>query len=78
MRLPAAGVHGAEWRDPQGNLHRVELDAGLLAQVGQRLESALADHPDLLLERKSVAFALHYRQAPEKEAMARELAEGIA
>ncbi|MEH3022286.1 MAG: trehalose-phosphatase [Pseudomonas oryzihabitans] len=76
--LPAAGVHGAEWRDPQGEIHRVTLDAELLAQVGARLETALAEHPDLLLERKSVAFALHYRQAPDKEALVRELAEGIA
>lgn len=78
LQLPAAGVHGAEWRDPQGEIHRVTLDAAVLAQVGARLEAALADHPDLLLERKSVAFALHYRQAPDKEALVRELAEGIA
>ena len=78
LHLPAAGVHGAEWRDPQGEVHRVTLDESLLAQVRERLEAALAPHPDLLLERKSVAFALHYRQAPEKEALVRELAEGIA
>ncbi|KUM43658.1 trehalose-phosphatase [Pseudomonas sp. EpS/L25] len=78
LRLPAAGVHGAEWRDPQGELHRVTLDGEVLAQVGQRLEAVLGDHPDLLLERKSVAFALHYRQAPEKEALVHELAAGIA
>jgi len=78
LHLPAAGVHGAEWRDPDGEIHRVTLDADLLAQVREHLEAAMAPHPELLLERKSVAFALHYRQAPEKESLVRELAEGIA
>ncbi|WP_295516284.1 trehalose-phosphatase [uncultured Pseudomonas sp.] len=78
LQLPAAGVHGAEWRDPDGEIHRVTLEPDLLAQVREHLEAALALHPELLLERKSVAFALHYRQAPEKEALVRELAEGIA
>jgi trehalose 6-phosphate phosphatase len=36
-----------------------------------RLEAFVARHPGLRIERKSVAVAIHYRQAPELEAQVR-------
>ncbi|WP_043238406.1 trehalose-phosphatase [Stutzerimonas azotifigens] len=66
--LPGAGIHGTERRDAAGRLHRLGLDEALLAQVGAELERACALLPGVRLEGKGVAFALHYRQAPEREA----------
>jgi trehalose 6-phosphate phosphatase len=65
LRLPAAGVHGAERRNAAGEislltihpLQRVEEAALLLAQR----------HPPLRVEVKRGSVALHYRQAPELE-----------
>jgi trehalose 6-phosphate phosphatase len=66
LQLPAAGVHGAERRDTAGHWHR--LTAPALEGVMGPLQALCAQHPGLLLERKSVALALHYRLAPALEA----------
>jgi len=66
LQLPAAGVHGAERRDAQGNWQRLPTPA--LDTVLDPLQALCAAHPGLLLERKSVAVALHYRLAPALEA----------
>jgi trehalose 6-phosphate phosphatase len=66
LQLPAAGVHGAERRDTAGRWHR--LPAPALEAVLGPLQALCAAHPGLLLERKSVALALHYRLAPALEA----------
>jgi trehalose 6-phosphate phosphatase len=65
LRLPAAGVHGAERRSFNGDLTLVHTHP--LEHVEQ-VASALADrHPGLRLEVKRGSLALHYRQAPELE-----------
>jgi trehalose 6-phosphate phosphatase len=66
LRLPAAGVHGAERRRADGRWHR--LPAPVLDEVLPALRALCAAHPGLLLEEKSSAIALHYRQAPALEA----------
>lgn len=63
LKLPLAGVHGAERRDGKGNLHRVMLPAEAAASLQQTLEHGMAAMPGALLEDKGMAFALHYRQA---------------
>lgn len=78
LRLPAAGVHGAERRSASGELCNLALDQRLLHQVGEELQRACAAHPGLLLESKGVAFALHFRLAPELEPIARDLADAFA
>lgn len=75
LQLPAAGVHGTERRTAEGRTVRLELDAQRLRQIHQDLAEACARFPGLLLENKQVAFALHFRQAPELESRVRELAE---
>lgn len=75
LRLPAAGVHGAERRSADGELRNLALDSALFETIGQALATACAQHPGLLLENKTIAFALHYRLAPELEDIARVLAE---
>ncbi|TLX54722.1 trehalose-phosphatase [Stutzerimonas nosocomialis] len=78
LRLPAAGVHGAERRGIDGTLHHLKLDTQALARIEQELTAACRSYPGLMLENKGVAFALHYRQAPELEPQVRELAEDFA
>lgn len=78
LRLPAAGVHGAERRDAEGREIRLVDDPATLARIGAELEEACAPYPELRVENKGVAFALHYREAPERESIARYLAESFA
>lgn len=78
LQLPAAGVHGAERRDATGELRNLALDNQALARIQRELQQACSEHPGLHLENKSVAFALHFRQAPELEEVARTLAEDFA
>lgn len=62
LRLPAAGVHGVERRDADG---RTRVQAGAPpADVIYAVERLVARYPELRLERKPSAFALHYREAP--------------
>jgi trehalose 6-phosphate phosphatase len=78
LRLPAAGVHGAERRRADGELECLELDLAALDGVEEELQAACAAYPALRLENKRIAFALHYREAPELAAVARGIGESFA
>jgi len=67
--LPCAGVHGAERRDAGGGRH--EPGVAPVQSVLAPLEALALQHPGLRLERKSASVALHYRLAPELEALCR-------
>ena len=75
LQLPAAGVHGAERRTATGELQNLALDNEVLDAIQRELAQACAEHPGLSLENKGVAFALHFRLAPELEETARHVAE---
>ncbi len=75
LKLPLAGVHGAERRDAEGNLHRVQLADETAQPLQQMLEEKMSTLPGTLLESKGMAFALHYRQAMEFQQQVQELAE---
>lgn len=77
FRFPLAGVHGAERRDINGNTHVVTLPADLMTLLHQALEQALAKMPGTELEPKGMAFALHYRLAPEYEQQVLQLAQTL-
>ncbi|MBD5754764.1 trehalose-phosphatase, partial [Citrobacter freundii] len=77
FRFPLAGVHGAERRDINGQTHIVHLPEGIEREAGALLHAALVTLPGTTLETKGMAFALHYRQAPEHEAALITLAERI-
>ena len=67
LRLPVAGVHGAERRAGDGTItlmstHPLEL-------VEQAALALAAQHTQLRVENKRGSIALHYRQAPELEAL---------
>lgn len=75
LRLPAAGVHGAERRTAKGEMQSLAIDHDVFSRIERELTQACTKHPGLTLENKTVAFALHYRLAPELEEIARALAE---
>lgn len=67
LRLPLACEHGALYRlgsSRAGGAHAIDLAAVLGA-----LRPLVASHPELLVEVKSAGIALHYRQAPQLEAL---------
>jgi len=68
LSLPAAGLHGAERRNASGLVTR--LPQADLGQVVAELQALAALHAGLLVEPKPGAVALHYRLAPECEALA--------
>ncbi|HSV47498.1 MAG TPA: trehalose-phosphatase [Ramlibacter sp.] len=67
LQLPAAGVHGAERRRADGLLELLATHPLELVEDAART-LALA-HPALRVEIKRGSVALHYRQAPELEAL---------
>ncbi len=70
LRLPTAGLHGAERRSASGAVTRLpEAD---LQQVVIGLQALAALHTGLLVEPKPGAVALHYRLAPDCEGLARQ------
>ncbi len=60
--LPAAGVHGAEMRFADGT--EATLAADHMDAVRAGLAKMAADHPELLIEDKGAAVAVHYRARP--------------
>lgn len=77
FRFPLAGVHGAERRDINGNAHVVTLPAELVKSLHALFDAEIARMPGTELEPKGMAFALHYRQAPEYEQQVLALAQSV-
>lgn len=73
--FPLAGVHGAERRDISGQVHRITLPQELARELEHELRHALVGLPGAKLESKGMAFALHYRQAPQHQQAIAQLAE---
>jgi len=65
LRLPAAGLHGAERRDCTGALHIPDIHEAPLDCVREALKPFVEAHAGLLLEDKRRALAIHYRRAPD-------------
>jgi len=68
LTLAVAGKHGLESRLPGQGLVTADAANPALARVKARLAPVVAADPRLLLEDKVQTVALHYRQAPEREA----------
>ena len=64
LKLPVAGVHGAELRLPDGTCKGTPISPAL-PRITAELDAFVADRPGLLLERKGRAVAVHYRLNPE-------------
>lgn len=67
LQMPAAGVHGAERRSASGEITLMATQP--LDGVEQAARQLAARHAGLLVEGKRGSIALHYRQAPELEAL---------
>jgi len=67
LRLPAAAEHGAQRRIAGGVA--MSVAAPDLQEVARRAAELMVHHPGLRVEVKSAAVALHYRHAPELEAL---------
>lgn len=70
LRLPAAGEHGVQRRDADGQMQ--EQRAPDLKKVLDVANELARVHEGLLVERKHAAIALHYRLAPQLEAVCRD------
>jgi trehalose 6-phosphate phosphatase len=79
LLLPCAGLHGFERRTAAGNYLRKPLPPGhLLSEAREQLLRLNGAYPELLLEDKRFSLALHFRQAPQLEALVTERVEEIA
>lgn len=67
-KLPAAGLHGMEWRGRDGRIHRHVEAVGDLGPLRERVALLAASDDRLVVEDKKLSLALHYRRAPEREA----------
>jgi trehalose 6-phosphate phosphatase len=78
IALPIAGQHGLERRDAAGATTRLPVRAESRARARQRLAELAARHAGLLLEDKGMSLALHYRAAPQHEALVHDVVRGAA
>ncbi|WP_280815205.1 trehalose-phosphatase [Variovorax sp. TBS-050B] len=70
LRLPAGGEHGVQRRDAKGRMQ--EQRAPDLLPILDAANELARVHEGLLVERKHAAIALHYRLAPQLEAVCRD------
>jgi trehalose 6-phosphate phosphatase len=72
-----AGSHGQEIHFPDGTTEIPKAPAAL-GEAGDALTQYAAAHEGVLVERKPLGVALHYRMAPHLEGWSRALAEELA
>ncbi len=65
LKLPMAGQHGCERRDADGGIHLYAPVKTTQVRLRKLVTGLAKRHPDLLLEDKGAALALHYRGVPE-------------
>ncbi len=65
LTLPTAGQHGCERRDATGTIHLHAPARRTQARLRKLLQRLAKRHPQLLLEDKGAALALHYRRTPQ-------------
>jgi trehalose 6-phosphate phosphatase len=75
LKCPVAGVHGAERRDANGAIHRIEISPAAMSELGGKLKHAMQAFPGSVVEAKGMAYALHYRQAMKFEKDIHDLAQ---
>ena len=65
LKLPVAGEHGLVRRDAAGALHVEDSALASMRTASNRLGLFEVEHEGIILERKRVSVALHYRLRPE-------------
>ena len=74
LRLPAAGVHGAEVRFETGQAN-ISRPAPPIPNGVRWLLAPLAEIPGVLVEDETIAIAVHFRQAPSAADRVQEIVE---
>lgn len=69
-RLPAAGIHGAEWRIGSSVVPRMGAPPAALGTAREALDAFRRDHAGTIVEDKRWAVALHFRRHPAAAATA--------
>lgn len=75
---PAAGLHGAQWRGPDGVEGHLRVDEDAVADMARSIEPLMNLHPGLLLEQKGLSLAVHYRSVPDCAELVRGTMEQVA
>ncbi|MGC1522292.1 MAG: trehalose-phosphatase [Steroidobacteraceae bacterium] len=78
LRLPTAGLHGVERRKASGAMHGASFVDEQLDRARSALNSLAADHPGTFIEDKGRTVAVHFRKAPQYQAVLREALAAIA
>jgi trehalose 6-phosphate phosphatase len=76
LKLPAAGVHGLEFRARASETRRTPVSEEL-EEARRRLMQELSPNDPIYVEDKHGALVLHYRMHPEQELRARRVAEHV-
>ena len=76
LQLPAAAEHGAHYRQADGS--QVQAASPDLAHAIRQVLALADSHAGLRAEVKASCVALHYRQAPQLEAVARQVMQHAA
>ena len=63
LRLPVAGIHGAQRRRADGLIEKCTIPSTLVWQTRMSLRVRLRRYQGLFIEDKGCAFAVHYRGA---------------
>ena len=77
LRLPAAGVHGAELRLNDGSIRHVALDTARLDPVRYAFDRFAGAHEGTLVEDKQFAVTLHFRRRPDLASEVRQLGASL-
>jgi trehalose 6-phosphate phosphatase len=77
-RFAAAGLHGFERRNARGDcVRRASPTTQKMEEIRRALSQLVSSHPQLLLEDKEYAVAVHYRQAPQLQAVVESVISGL-
>ncbi len=76
-QLPAAGQHGLERRDHTGEAVQQDAHLAELAEIADAMAAFAETDSRLLVEKKSLTAALHFRNAPEREADCQKLVQKL-
>jgi trehalose 6-phosphate phosphatase len=69
LRLPSAGLHGVERRKATGVMHGASFTDHQLDPARQAVKELVEAHPGTSLEDKGRTIAVHFRMAPQFEAI---------
>jgi trehalose 6-phosphate phosphatase len=67
QHLPAAGLHGLEWRSAHGGLHPAPDAPESLDSIEAEAQRIAAAYPGAAIERKGPSLAFHWRAAPQAQ-----------